>query len=158
MLSSANFQPFGDRDQSVMDGLLRRQASLCLCALRNLSGPRCYMLPLRQSGWGDCGRPDLHLKLWGQWLHTHAILPPLACMQVSPSRPAHACRSSGSCLASCSAPGSRCAAQVVVEDEALRGEAEAMNADGRKLELEALHTLGLDFFTLFLRDKIMRFV
>lgn len=84
MLSSANFQPFGDRDQSVMDGLLRRQASLCLCALRNLSGPRCYMLPLRQSGLGDCGRPDLHLKLWGQWLHTHAIQPPLACMQVSP--------------------------------------------------------------------------
>jgi hypothetical protein len=43
-----------------------------------------------------------------------------------------------------------------MEDEALRSEAEAMHADGRKLELEALHTLGLDFFTLFLRDKIMR--
>lgn len=51
---------------------------------------------------------------------------------------------------------SRCAPQVVMEDEALRSEAEAMHADGRKLELEALHTLGLDFFTLFLRDKIMR--
>jgi hypothetical protein len=44
-----------------------------------------------------------------------------------------------------------------LEDVALRGEAEAMKADGRKLELEALHTLGHDFFTRFLRDKIMRF-
>lgn len=44
---------------------------------------------------------------------------------------------------------------AVARDHVLWAEAEAMRADGRKLELEALHALGPDFFAYFLRDKIM---
>eukprot|EP00962_Isochrysis_galbana_P040489 scaffold14682_cov124-Isochrysis_galbana.AAC.5 len=157
MLSSANFQPFGDRDQSVMDGLLRRQASLC--ALR-------FAQPFRSPLLHAATAPKWIGRLWETGLASEAV----------GSMAAHACHSTTFSVHAIlarrtpagaqelvlrlaqSAPGSRCAAQVVVEDEALRGEAEAMNADGRKLELEALHTLGLDFFTLFLRDKIMRLI
>jgi len=44
---------------------------------------------------------------------------------------------------------------VVANNEQLRYEAEAMRADRRKLELEALHALGPEFFAYFLRDKII---
>lgn len=44
---------------------------------------------------------------------------------------------------------------VVAGDDTLRLEALAMQAQGRKIELEALHSLGPDTLTLFLRDKIL---
>eukprot|EP00967_Tisochrysis_lutea_P043162 scaffold52144_cov33-Tisochrysis_lutea.AAC.3 len=92
ILSQIHFQPFGHRDRSILDGLMRKQA--------------CF----------HCPPTSMYEK------HTRGVR------------------------------------LVVAADDFLRAEVAAMRAQERKLELEAVHTLGANFLSTFLRDKVMRYL